>query len=162
MEQIVFYFLAFTIIASALGVVAMRNIFHNALCLGLCTAAIGGIFALTGSDFLFAAQILIYTGGIAVIILFAALISGKTADFSPAGINEQWLAAVVICAVFLLMFWKAAVYFEKIRQLKALSPTAQALAETIFIKYAVPFEIISLILAAAIIAATMFARSRSD
>ena len=84
MESIVFYSLAAVTLVSALMVVTLRNTFHSALFLGLSLAGVAGIFGTLGSDFLFAAQIMIYVSGIAVLILFVVLLSGEEGDVAPA------------------------------------------------------------------------------
>ena len=58
---------------------------------------VAGIFGSLGADFLFAAQILVYVSGIAVLILFVVLLSGRASDFVLRQTNEQWAGGLVVC-----------------------------------------------------------------
>ena len=70
-EKIVFTLLAFMTLVPALLVVTLRNVFHAALWLIVSLTGVAGLFALAGSDFLFVAQLLVYSGGILILLLFA-------------------------------------------------------------------------------------------
>src|SRR2546423_13236828 len=97
MEHIIFFSLAGVTLITALGVVLMRNVLHSALSLGLCLLGVAGLFASLSADFLFAAQILIYVGGISVLILFAVLLAARASELVMRQTNEQWLAAGFVC-----------------------------------------------------------------
>jgi len=159
-EQITFGMLASVVILAALGVVLMRKVMHSALCLGLCLAGVAGIFASLGSDFIFGAQILVYVGGIAVLILFVVLLAGQASDLVVRQINEQWLAAVLICMIFLWSFAKIAVQFAGARALTDPAPTTKAIAGLLLGDYAVPFEMTSLILLVSMVGAVIFGRRK--
>ncbi|MFH1619045.1 MAG: NADH-quinone oxidoreductase subunit J [bacterium] len=161
-EQAVFYILASVILFSALGVVLMRSVMHSALCLGLCLAGVAGIFASLGADFLFVAQILVYVGGIAVLILFVVLLAARASDRLLRQINEQWMAALLICGLFLWTFWKTAGYFAGIKIKSAPAPTVRAIANMMLGEYAVPFELISLVLLASMVGAVLFGRRKAE
>src|SRR4051812_42545278 len=97
--QIVFYGLSAIVLLAALGVVLSRNTVHSSLYLGLSLAAVAGLYALLGADFLFAGQVMVYVSGIAVLIMFVVMLLGRAADLHLRQVNEQWLAALLICAV---------------------------------------------------------------
>src|SRR5579862_4694489 len=105
MEQIAFYSLSALVVFSALLVVSMRNTVHSALFLGLCLAGVGGLFALLGADFLFAGQIMVYVGGIAVLIMFVVMLLGRASDLHLRQINRHWLQAFLVCGICLSGFW---------------------------------------------------------
>ncbi len=161
-EQIVFYLLAAVIILSALGVVLLPGAMHSALCLGLCLAGVAGIFASLGADFVFAAQILVYVGGIAVLILFVVLLAGSASDLAARQINGQWLPTLVICAAFIWAFLKIPAYFSGIYGTFTPAPTVKAIAGAMLGDYAVPFELISLVLLASMTGAVLFARRKTE
>ncbi|MBI4801858.1 MAG: NADH-quinone oxidoreductase subunit J [Elusimicrobia bacterium] len=161
-EQIVFYLLAAVIVLSALGVVLLRNVMHSALSLGLCLAGVAGIFASLGSDFVFAAQILVYVGGIAVLILFVVLLAGSASDLITRQINSQWLPSLVICAAFIWSYLRITAYFSGIAAKSAPAPTVRAIAGAMLGDYAVPFELISVVLLASMTGAALFARRKEE
>lgn len=159
LERLVFYGLAGIVLGSAAGVVLMRSVFHSALLLGLCLAAVGGIFATLGADFLFVSQILIYVGGIAVLILFVVLLSGRASDLARPQVNEQWMAALLICGVTFWGLWKIFGPHQAVRALGPAGPTTHELGRILLGSYAVPFELVSLILLAALVGAVVFTKS---
>src|SRR5258708_2523387 len=96
---IVFYSLAAVILASALGVVLNRNTVHSSLMLGLSLAGVAGLYAALGADFLFAAQVMVYVSGIAVLIMFVVMLLGRSSDLHLRQVNDYWLVALVVCGV---------------------------------------------------------------
>ena len=154
--------LASVIVLSALGVVLLPGLMHSALCLGLCLAGVAGIFASLGSDFIFAAQILVYVGGIAVLILFVVLLAGSVSDKVTRQINEAWLPSLLICAAFFWSFLKITGYFSGISAQSAPVPTVKAIAGLLLGDYAVPFELISIVLLASMTGAVLFGRRKAQ
>jgi len=161
-EHIVFYMLAAVILLSALGVVLLPGVMHSALCLGLCLAGVAGVFASLGADFVFAAQILVYVGGIAVLILFVVLLAGSASDLVTRQINVQWLPSLMICATFIWSFLKITAYFSGIGAESAPAPTVRALAGAMLGDYAVAFELISVVLLASMTGAVLFGRRKTE
>ncbi len=171
-EYIVFYMLATVIAFSALGVVLLPGVMHSALCLGLCLAGVAGIFASLGSDFVFAAQILVYVGGIAVLILFVVLLAGSASDLVTRQINGQWLPSLLICGAFSWSFLQITAYFRPLNCVASLhpgitatavpAPTVKAIAALMLDHYAVPFELISLVLLASMTGAVLFGRRKAQ
>jgi len=95
METFFFYFLAAFVIIPAILVVAMKNVFHSALWLTASLLGVAGVYAMLGADFLFAAQLMVYAGGIMVILIFVVLLSGKPSDWAGRQVNEKaWAAAL--------------------------------------------------------------------
>ena len=109
--QGIFLVFAGLAVVGALGVVLVRNTVHGALSLGLCLAMVGGLFALLGADFIFAAQILIYVGAIAILFLFVVLLAGRRAELAEKSLNSSAFAAAIAAAmilvIFLGTFWQA-------------------------------------------------------
>ncbi len=161
-ETIIFYLLTAVILLSALGVVLLPGLMHSALCLGLCLAGVAGLFASLGSDFVFAAQILVYVGGIAVLILFVVLLAGSASDKVTRQVNGQWLPSLLICAAFFWAFLKITGYFSGIPAPAASSPSVRAIAALMLGDYAVPFELISVVLLASMTGAVLFGRRKAQ
>lgn len=156
-ESIGFYSFAALTLIGALLVVTLRNTVHSALSLGLCLAGVAGIFANLGADFLFASQLLIYVGGIAVLIVFAVMLLGRTSDLHLRQVNEQWAAALLICAVTWVGLWRAAkIFAHLIPPETGLLKTTRAIGLLMMGDLAVPFEVISLVLLAALLGAVFF------
>ena len=162
MEAIAFYSFAAVAVLSALGVVLLRNSLHCALFLGLCLSAVAGIFATLGADFLFAAQLLIYVGGVAVRFFFVVLLSGRTSELRLRQVNDQWLAGILICSAAFWGMWHYISSHGSDLALSAAGPSTAALGKLFSGSFAVPFELISLVLIAALMGAVLFTRPVDD
>ena len=159
MSCLVFTALAAVTLLSALGVVLLRNVLHSSLLLGLCLAGVAGLYASLGADFLFAAQVLIYVSGIAVLVLFVVLLAGRHSELHLRQTNRNWLPALFIVG---FIVWGLSKFIASFRGLSAPSPmrpTTKLLGELLMNDYAAPFELISLILIAALIGAIVFSKS---
>jgi NADH-quinone oxidoreductase subunit J len=100
MTQTIFYILAGVIVASAILVVSIRNLFHCALALALTMFGISGVYLYLGWEFLAAVQVLIYVGAVTVLIIFGIMLTRQVMDDDAKVMNKQvllsFLAAVAI------------------------------------------------------------------
>lgn len=162
MEKIVFYSLSAVTLVAALGVVSMRNVLHSALMLGIALMGVAGLFGTLGADFLFAGQIVIYVTGVAVLVLFVVMLAGRESDLHSRQTNEKWPLALAICAVIFFGFWRyIAPYGETVTRTRP-EPTTRAIGKLLLSDYALPFELISLLLIAAMVGAILFSRGDED
>ena len=161
-EAIVFYSFACVAVLSALGVVLLRNSLHCALLLGLCLSAVAGIFGTLGADFLFAAQLLVYVGGVAVLVLFVVLLSGRSSELRLRQVNDQWLAGILLCSAAFWGMWRYISSYGDDLAASPAGPSTAALGRLLCGNLAVPFELVSLVLVAALIGAVLFTRPVDD
>ena len=99
-QAVAFWIMAVVMIAAALGVVFLRNVFRAALVLILCFIAVAGIYITLSADFLGAVQILVYVGAISVLIILAIMMTrGGMQKGSPA--NKLKLPAAIVAAALL-------------------------------------------------------------
>lgn len=155
-ESLVFYSMAAVTVLSAIAVVTHRNTVHSSLFLGLSLAGVAGLFASLGADFLFAGQVLIYVSGIAVLIMFVVMLLGRASDLHLRQVNNQWLAGLLICAISMFGLWRVAVSFSGAKITAPALPTTKLLGLIMMGDYAVPFELISLVLMASLLGAIFF------
>jgi len=100
LATLIFWIIAFVLVGSALLVVIQRNIVHSALALILFFAMASGIYLLLNAEFIAIVQILIYAGAVAVLILFALMLtrtSNIQVNSNPDG--KLWWLALPICAL---------------------------------------------------------------
>jgi len=97
--DIAFWILAIIGVAAALNVVLQTNVFRAALTLVLCFVAIAGIYVTLSADFLAAVQILIYVGGISILIILAVMLTRDVQHGSPS--NKLMIPAALVALVFL-------------------------------------------------------------
>jgi NADH:ubiquinone oxidoreductase subunit 6 (subunit J) len=163
--MVAFVFLAVLILASAVRVITVPRVVHAALYLALCFVGVAGVFLLLGADFLAATQVLIYVGGVTTLIIFAIMLSaptevrGGTAEAGQASAasraGEIWVAVLAalgaagFAAVMGMLYQRAG--FSA--QAAPLGHTTARLGAEIFTAYALPFEVASLILLAALVGA---------
>lgn len=158
-EAIVFWSLAALTLVSALAVVLSRNTVHSSLFLGLSLAGVAGLFGSLGADFLFAAQIMVYVSGIAVLIMFAVMLLGRASDLHLRQVNERWMAALLVCGVSAFGLFKVAALHGRQTALGAVKPGTHALGRLFLGDYLLPFELVSLVLLAALLGAVFFTRA---
>ena len=97
LATVIFWIIAILLVGSALLVVGMRNIVHSALALVVLFAMASGIYLLLNAEFIAIVQILIYTGAVSILILFALMLtrtSNLQLNSNPT--NKQWWLAVII------------------------------------------------------------------
>src|SRR4051794_4627268 len=92
----------------ALGVVTARNVFASGLFLVLSFMGVAGIYVLLEAPFLAAAQVLIYAGAVAVLILFAIMLTRRVmSDTGGSQTNNQWAVAAFIASLLFIVLLKA-------------------------------------------------------
>jgi NADH:ubiquinone oxidoreductase subunit 6 (subunit J) len=139
-------------------VVTLRNIIHSAIAMMVCFGSLAGMYLLLGAGIVAAAQVLIYLGAISVLILFAIMLTQAGDANLPAPFHRQvWLAALVALLTVGIIGWTA-VTTDWGGTTEAAVVVLQSLAAALFTDYALPLEIISLLLLAAIIGAIFLAR----
>src|SRR5436853_6899234 len=100
LATVLLWIIAILLVGSALLVVSLRNIVHSALALVLLFAMASGIYLLLNAEFIAIVQILIYTGAVSILILFALMLtrtSNLQLNSNPS--NKQWWLAVIIRAL---------------------------------------------------------------
>jgi NADH-quinone oxidoreductase subunit J len=161
--QIVFYFFAVVVIGSAAVVVFSRNLIRSAFALLFTFIGVAALYVLLGADFLAATQMVIYVGGILVLLLFGVMLTHKLYDLNLRSETFQFLPAlatvvVVFSALVAFMLrtrWHAGGNSPDL-------PTTATIGELLLKDYILPFEAASILLLVALIGAAMIVRRRSE
>lgn len=152
--NILFYFFMFLSALGAVGILLSRNVFKSALYLLVTLLSVSALFALSYAEFLAIAQILVYAGGITVIIIFGIMLTTRMSGRPLVVTNRHILSgALAGVALFILLT----------RYLPALGATdktlapkpVDAIALQIFSAYSLPFELAGLLLLVALIGAAV-------
>ena len=160
-DDILFLALAASLLVSALLVVTMRDIIRCGLALTASFASLAGIYVLLGNPLVAATQVLVYIGAIAVLILFAIMLTQtKNApnrlvfqtQVVAAGVAAAFIAVVIVATV-LATAWPVA--GEKI------ATSTADVAQLLFSDYVLPFEAVSVLLTASVIGGVFLARRES-
>jgi len=159
--DIAFWILAVVGIGAALAVVLLRNVFHTALTLVLCFLAVAGIYVTLSADFLAVAQVLIYVGGISVLVILAIMLTREVQRGSTS--NKLRIPAFIVAILFL----GVAVYTLinttwSVSTASPTEPTTTALAGKLLGEggFVLPVEIAACLLLAAIIGAIVLVREK--
>jgi NADH-quinone oxidoreductase subunit J len=159
-EALAFWGVALALLASSLGVVLSRNLFHAVLYLAAALVATAVEFLLLDSPFLFAVQLLLYAGGVVTIVVFAIMLTERLVGQSLVQTNRYVVnGAIVSAAVF-----AALVGFLLEPRGSAGPPprggdTTAALGQALLGPFALSFILLAVLLVAALIGALYLARA---
>ncbi|MEK7475090.1 MAG: NADH-quinone oxidoreductase subunit J [Candidatus Coatesbacteria bacterium] len=160
--DIAFAMLGVMTIGGALVAVGAGNLYRAVLGLMLCLVGMAGLFLLQRADFLAVAQVLIYVGGVAVLIVFAVILTEREGEPLAAAVNPRMVPAALILgagltAVLVSVLWRSTPAESPVADV-----TARTLAEALLNRYLVPFEAVSLLLLAALVGALLIAKEKES
>lgn len=159
--QIAFIGIALLTLAGAIGVVLARSVFVSALFLILSFVGVSGIYVLLEAPFLAGVQLLVYVGAVAVLIIFAVMLTRDMMSEETPFLNLQWGCGGVMAAVlFVLLLLIGFIADWPVSSAKPPEDTISALGEALMGKYVLPFEVASVFLLVALIGAIVVARER--
>lgn len=159
-----FFFVVFSLaaLAFAVGVVAARRLLRAAVCLAGTVLATAGLYLTLRADFLAAVQLLVYLGGIVVLLVFAIMLTADTHD-EKAPLQRRALAALAAGAFGAVNLY--AIHGSGLAT-AALRPQPAAefaeIGRRLLTAYAIPFELISLLLLAVLVGAIVVARKPEE
>lgn len=156
-----FYILALIMLASGVGAMTMRNLVHCALCLAASFIAMAGLFLQLNAPFAAFAQILVYVGAVAILIVFAILLT-RNSEQQPDKRASALLPSMVIAILLggTLVGTLVATRFDS--QMNEFSPTVSRLGMLLMTNYLVPLQIIGVLLTAALIGAVIIAMKEGE
>jgi NADH-quinone oxidoreductase subunit J len=169
LDNVVFWVFAPISVGSAVGLLLARNAVHAALFLVVNFFCLAVFFLLLDAPFLFAVQIVVYAGAIMVLFLFVIMLLGvdRTDDVRERLLAQRPLAVLLAVGFIVEIFvavragigfaTKAPDDFERVN----LGGNAQAVARLLFRSYFFPFEVTSILLIVAAIAAMVLAQHKA-
>jgi NAD(P)H-quinone oxidoreductase subunit 6 len=157
-SDFIFYGAAAMTVGAALLVAMLPNILYAAVALLFSFAGVAGLYVLLSADFLAATQVLVYVGGILVLILFAVFLSSRISEAKIDNPTHFRLPAAVICLVLFGVLSYTAVSTPFAVKAGAYLPTTAEIGELLMTRYLLPFEVASVLLLAALIGAALVSR----
>jgi NAD(P)H-quinone oxidoreductase subunit 6 len=155
----VFYLIAIITVGSAAVVAFSRNIIYSAFSLLGTFAGVAGLYVFLGADFVAAVQVLIYVGGILVLILFAVMLTHRITDVEITNRAAGRLPGLLVVAVFLVLLIQTIRETPWIKVKEVVhQPTTAKIGDLFLENYLLPFELASLVLLAAMIGAVVISR----
>ncbi len=167
LDQIIFLLTSVVILVSAVLVVTVPKMIHAALWLILALAGVAVIFVLLQAPFFAVVQVIVYIGAIAVLVIFAVMLTRKAmTDPGPQSNKYITLAAVVCLALFGGLIYMIFSWSGAQTMITDAAPPADAIINlgTALVApdgYLLPFEVASILLLAALIGAIYIGRDRS-
>jgi NAD(P)H-quinone oxidoreductase subunit 6 len=159
MNALVFYLIAGITIASALGVAFSRNIVYSAFSLMGTFMGAAGLFVMLAADFIAVVQVLIYVGGILVLMLFAVMLTHRIADVRVSNRSVgNWPALLIVAAVGGVMARAVLRGTWHVVPAGTPQPTTYGIGNQFLTTYLLPFELASVVLLAALIGAVVLSR----
>jgi len=164
--QIAFYYLAAASVTSAILAVTRRNPVHSMLWVLALFMHVAGIFLLVGAEFLAAVQVIVYAGAILVFYLFVYMLLDLPQEEAGARFGAQWPFGAAAGLIFVALAWYANAHglmptVEPAASLRPPLGSLSAIGTALFTQFALPFEVVSLLLLAAIVGTIVIARRRT-
>lgn len=153
---IAYYIFIFAAAASAIALLFVKSVFKAALWFLVCLLSIAGVFVLSYAEFVAVTQVLIYAGGVLVVILFGIMFTSKLAS-KPLGVENTNLFGGILAGLLTFgLLTKLVLENIAIGDTGSTSPRAiEAIGVSLMTDYALPFEVIGILLLITLIGASV-------
>jgi len=161
---IAFAALALAVVGGSLGMLASRNVVHAAFWLLEVCVATAGIYLLLEADYIALVQLLIYAGALAILLIFTIMITLRSREDAVRPVDFSPLGAALAVAFFAVVAIAVAGWDPELVQLPEQAPDLIAFGKLLFSPtgWAAPFEIASLVLTAALVAAVLWSKEGEE
>lgn len=159
LKDIVFLILSLFTLVSAAGVAFSRRIVYSGFSLMGTFAGVAGLFVLLSSDFVAVTQVMIYVGGILILVLFAVMLTNRVGDLNLVNQSINYKVAVPIVgglAFFLISILSEGVW--KVQDDEVYQSMVKPIGDALLKDYLLPFEVISFVLLGAMVGALVIIR----
>jgi NADH-quinone oxidoreductase subunit J len=155
----VFYLLAALTVAGGLAAVLLKNTVHCALALTVAFAGLAFLYLNLDAQFAGFAQILVYIGAVAILVVFAILLTKGSETPKDGVFSKTWLAGLVVAAgVFAVLGWAVLETAPMLpRATVAPAVTVGQIGNALVDRYVLPLEIVAVVLTVALIGAVIVA-----
>ena len=161
-QAVVFWVFAALTVGSAAVVVLSRTLIYSAFALLATFFGVAGLYVLLGADFLAATQLLIYVGGILVLLLFGVMLTQRIYDLDLRGGTIQLASGAIVAAGLFVILTSVALKTDWPAGELAPAPTTAEFGRLFLGKFLLPFEAASVLLLVALMGAAMIVRRRRD
>ena len=162
MINIVFWFFVVMTIAAALTVVLSKNLIYAAIALLVTFLGVAAMYVFLWADFMAGTQVMIYIGGILILLLFGIMLTTKITSVRISHTNVQRdVGALIVAAIFVGLIWM--INFTPWLQILSQEPqqTVHDIGTLLMTDFLLPFEVASVLLLGALIGAAVLARKES-
>ena len=157
-NDLLFLVFAALMVIAGLAVVLQRDIIRSGLSMIFCFAALAGLYVILGTPVVAGAQVLVYIGAISVLVLFAIMLTQTKAAPRALVFQTQALPAGIAAVILALLIGLTVVSTVWPAQVATTAVTAADLASKLFSAYTLPFEVVSVLLLAAVVGGVFLAK----
>jgi NADH-quinone oxidoreductase subunit J len=156
--SVTFFILATITLASAVAAMSLRNLIHCTLALVLTFGALAAIYLQLNAQFVGFAQILVYIGAVAILIVFAILLTGR-GESGQRIFSSSWIVGIGVAALVFGVVGGAILGSKAIVRASPAPPqlTVKQIGDQLMTKYVLPLEVLGLLLTAALLGAVIIA-----
>jgi len=147
------------LVGSALAVVLSKNLFHSVLWLALALTGTAGVFLLLEAEFLAAVQLLLYAGGIVTIVVFAIVVTERLVGERITQTNRR-ITVGAVTSLALIALVVNAISRQPLATAREPLTTdlTRTIGESVLTRFVLPFELLGVLMLAAMLGAVYFAR----
>jgi NADH-quinone oxidoreductase subunit J len=162
--NLVFYLLAALTMAGGLAAMLLKNTVHCALALTVAFAGLAMLYLDLDAQFAGFAQLLIYVGAVAILVVFAILLTKGSETPKDGVFSRTWLAGLAVAAaVFAVLAWSILQSVSRLSQAaQAPTVTVQQIGMALISRYVLPLEIVAVLLTVALIGAVIVAMHEKE
>jgi NADH-quinone oxidoreductase subunit J len=160
MAELLFWFIWGLIVVSAVIVAFGRNLIYSVFALMATFLGVAGIYVYLNADFLAVTQIVVYVGGILVLLVFGIMLTNRihTARISQTSF-QRWLGGLVVLVLLAILLSVILSHdWSIMSDAQAFDTTVEGIGELLFSDFLILFEIASVLLLGALIGAATLAR----
>jgi len=158
-DVVAFWICAASLVGSALAVVLGKNLFHSVLWLALALVSTAAIFLTLDAEFLAAVQILLYAGGVVTVVVFAIVVTERLIGERLSHVSRRVVTSGVVCAALAAVLVRAIGVAGITMPKPALTgDLTSQIGTSLLTRYALPFELLALLLVVGLLAASYLAR----
>jgi NADH:ubiquinone oxidoreductase subunit 6 (subunit J) len=157
-DDVLFVLLSGTMLLSALLVVTLRDIIRCGLAMMVCFAALAGIYVMAGAPLIAGAQVLVYIGAISVLILFAIMLTQTKAAPTRLVFQTQAVPAAIAAVLLVVVIVLTVGATQWATNGQRGHTATEDLARALFTDWVLPFEIVGVLLLAAVIGGVFLAK----
>jgi NAD(P)H-quinone oxidoreductase subunit 6 len=155
----IFVFFALATLVGAASVALSRNIFWSAMGLLSSLIGVGGLYVLLSADFVAITQLLVYIGGVLVLIIFAVMLTSQISEIKLSNRSLGLAGGYAVFFVVSTLLSYVAIWTPwKTNEAEPAGNTTAALGDALLGKWMLPFEIASVLLIATLVGAIVIAR----
>jgi NADH-quinone oxidoreductase subunit J len=158
--SILFYVFAALTVGSAFVVVFSRSVIYAAFSLLFTFMGVAGLYVLLSADFIAVAQIMVYIGGIMILLVFGVMLTRKATDVELRSGTVKTLPALIIAGVVIgtLIHAFTSAQWLQVEGIPDIEGTTLELGELLMTTFVLPFEVAGILLLVAVMGAALIAR----